>query len=113
MNAKDGRRPQASTSVGSKQRSGPVSARSIFFFFFFESAFRIPIDREVQKKYAAEAVYRNNCTRSKTRVQSLSERVDKRVLTGPTVGSEVCTSSQARSRGERVPMRNAEKEQRE
>jgi hypothetical protein len=41
----------------------------------------------------SSCVYRNNCTRSKTRVQSLSKRVNKKgVLTGPTVGSEVCTS---------------------
>jgi hypothetical protein len=54
-----------------------------------------------------EAVYRNNCTRSKTRVQSLSKRVNKRVLTGPTVGSEVCTSIRPlpRRAGARVLMR--------
>jgi hypothetical protein len=70
--------------------------RAFFFLFFCLSLhFAFHSTEKYKRNYAAEAVYRNNCTRSKTRVQSLSKRVNKRVLTGPTVGSEVCTSNQA------------------
>jgi hypothetical protein len=85
------------------RRTVDVATTCVFrrFCFFFLSAFRIRFDREVQNELRRpRAVYRNNCTRSKTRVQSLSKRVNRRVLTGPTVGSEVCTSSQANPRDE-------------
>jgi hypothetical protein len=79
-----------------KERETPNPGRAwpllLFFFFFLSLHFAFHSTEKYKGNYAAKAVYRNNCTRSKTRVQSLSKRVNKRVLTGPTVGSEVCTS---------------------